>query len=166
MWTREDPGIRGFAGLLPRLRFMPVYSNMLYRMSKALPKQRVTFRLESDLAATLRLVPNQTAFVEGLLRQALDQLCPLCHGSGQASGVHLSVSDLKQGLKGLPGGRLDRPAAAQLRALVRLGRQLLATDLALAPGLRDAQLEFRLERQDQLLLQGIIPWGDRQIELH
>jgi len=116
-------------------------------------KERMTFRLPPDLAVALRQVPNQTAFVERSLRASLGQICPLCHGTGEASGVHLTVSDLKS----LPIG-LDRYAAAQLRALVRLGRALLATRLELEPA-TDSDLAFRLARDEELLLSGRIPYG-------
>jgi hypothetical protein len=127
-------------------------------------KERVTFRVAPDLASALRRLPNQTAFVERVLRTSLGQLCPLCLGSGQAPGVQLSVSDLK----GLQIGRLDRPAAAQLRALVRLGRAVLATDLELE--LSEAsdgapELDFRLARDQQLLLAGRIARGQPQVRL-
>ena len=123
-------------------------------MEKALhTKRRVTFRLEESLAQALRVLPNQTAFVERALRGALEHVCPLCHGSGEVPGVHMTVSDLK----GMPGQRLDRSAASQLKALVRLGRQLMATNLELEPSRGGGQLGFRLAREDQLLLTGRIP---------
>ena len=131
-------------------------------MAKVANKQRVTYRLDPELAAALRHLPNQTAFVERTLREALDQVCPLCHGSGEAPGVHLTVSDLKRSLV----GRLDRPAAARLRSLVRLGRQLLATELALEPTEHPSELVFRLEREDQTLLTGRIPCGTPELELN
>ena len=135
---------------------------MLYAMTRAANKQRVTYRLEPELAAALKQLPNQTAFVERTLREALSHVCPLCHGSGEATGVHLSVSDLKRS----PVGPLDRAAAARLRALVRLGRQLLATDLALEPAASESELAFRLEREDQILLTGRIPCGPSDLELN
>ncbi len=123
-------------------------------------KTRVTYRVGSDVADALRQLPNQTAFVERTLREALGHVCPLCHGTGEASGVHLSVSDLKRQPR-----RLDRAAAVQLKALVRLGRQLLATELELDASGRDAGLQFRLAREDQLLLRGIIPAGETELAL-
>ena len=139
-----------------------MYSKMLYLMTKVANKQRVTYRLDPELAAALKHLPNQTAFVERTLREALDQVCPLCHGSGEAPGVHLIVSDLKRS----PVGPLDRPAAARLRSLVRLGRQLLATELALEPTEHPRELVFRLEREDQTLLTGRIPCGTHELELN
>ena len=129
---------------------------MLYTVktpSKAKPC--LSFRLEPDLAQALRQLPNQTAFVEEVLREALGRLCPLCHGSGQTAAVHLNVSDFRH-LR-LP--RLDRVSAGQLKALVRLGRELLATQLELEGSEQDEALTFRLEREDQLLLRGVIPRG-------
>jgi hypothetical protein len=145
---------------------------MLYEMSRHAPspqsaskrnahKTRMTFRVQGDLADALRQLPNQTAFVERTLREALGQLCPLCHGTGQAPGVHLAVSDLKR----TPIGRIDRSTAVQLKALVRLGRQLLATQLELEAVSTEKGLEFRLEREDQLLLEGIIPPGQSELAL-
>ena len=160
-----------------------MYSRMLYIMSRTSPqirpgapvapfggtvggasagagRTRVTFRVGSDVADALRQLPNQTAFVERTLREALGHVCPLCRGSGDAPGVHLSVSDLKRL------ARLDRSAAAQLKALVRLGRQLLATQLELNAPADDASgLLFRLAREDQLLLSGIIPSGQSEVAL-
>ena len=131
-----------------------VYSTLLYAMERHGTKQRMTFRLSPELARGLRELPNQTAFVEQALRDGLGRLCPVCHGTGSASEVHLSVSNFK----GLAVGRLDRASALQLQALVRLGRQLLATDLELeAAGGSD--LEFRLAREDEVLLAGRIPRG-------
>jgi hypothetical protein len=124
-------------------------------------KHRVTFRLTADLARALRDLPNQTAFVELALRDALGRLCPTCHGTGEAPGVHLSVSNLK----GLPGHRLDRSTAAQLKALVRLGRQLLATELALEASSETADLGFRLAREDEVLLAGRLPLGGAPVKL-
>ena len=125
------------------------------------PRTRVTFRLSGDVAEALRQLPNQTAFVEHAVREALGQVCPLCHGSGAAPGVHLSVSDLKR----QPIRRIDRETAVQLRALVRLGRQLLATQLKLESTGAKSGLEFRLAREDQLLLSGIIPPGQFDLAL-
>ena len=118
-------------------------------------KQRVTFRIAPELGAALRQLPNQTQFVEQVLREALARICPLCAGSGEVRDVHLAVSNLKT----LAVGRLDRVSAAQLKALVRLGRQLLATNLELEPSRDDGELEFRLARANELLLTGRIPRG-------
>ena len=124
-------------------------------------KSRMTFRLPADVATALRELPNQTAFVEQTLREALGRLCPLCHGTGEAPGVHLEVSNFKL----LPVRRLDRASAAQLKALVRLGRQLLATELELVASTDGSDLDFRLAREDEVLLAGRIPRGHRGPEL-
>jgi len=125
------------------------------------PKERMTFRISSDVAAALRRVPNQTALVERCLRDALSRLCPLCHGSGEAPGVHLAVSDFKACAL----GRIDRAEAAQLRALVRLGRALLATQLQIEPSEGERELGFRLARDEELLLSGRIPRSGSGLEL-
>jgi hypothetical protein len=135
------------------------YSILLHSMARARSKQRVTFRIDRELGEALRQLPNQTAFVERVLREALGRICPLCDGSGEVRDVHLAVSNLKR----LAIGRLDRVGAAQLKALVRLGRQLLATNLELEPA--DGELEFRLARADELLLAGRIPRGTRDVLL-
>jgi hypothetical protein len=122
-------------------------------------KQRVTFRVDPELATALRHVPNQTAFVEQVLRDALGRLCPICAGSGEVPDVHLVVSNLKK----LEGRRLDRVTASQLKALVRLGRQLLATNLELETSAEDGELEFRLARSNELLLSGRIPRGQSEL---
>ena len=154
------------------LRIRKTYSNMLYlpkvtlsasqaasRPTSRPAKTRVTFRVNGDLAGALRQLPNQSAFVERTLREALGQVCPLCHGTGESPARTLVVSDLKQ----KPFERIDRSTAAQLRSLVRLGRQLLATELELLPAADECPsqhgLSFRLAREDQLLLSGIIPPG-------
>jgi len=129
------------------------------RRSRA--KQRVTFRIDPEIGALLKQLPNQTAFVEQVLREALARICPLCAGSGEVRDVHLAVSNLKN----YAVGRLDRVRAAQLKALVRLGRQLLATNLSLEPSRDDGELEFRLARADELLLTGRIPRGNRDVTL-
>jgi len=124
-------------------------------------KQRVTFRVDPELASALRQLPNQTVFVERALREALGRLCPVCAGSGEVPDVHLAVSNLKK----LAGRRLDRVTAAQLKALVRLGRQLLATNLELDTSPEDGELEFRLARSNELLLAGRIPRGHSDLTL-
>jgi hypothetical protein len=132
---------------------------MMNRRNRA--KQRVTFRIDPEIGALLRQLPNQTAFVEQVLREALARICPLCAGTGEVRDVHLAVSNLKKHAV----GRLDRVRAAQLKALVRLGRQLLATNLDLESSGDDGELEFRLAREDELLLTGRIPRGNRDVAL-
>ena len=73
--------------------------------------------------------------------------------------MHLAISNLKR----MP--RLDRTAAVQLQALVRLGRQLMATELALEASREGEPVAFRLAREDQLLLTGCIPRGERDLTL-
>ena len=124
-------------------------------------KHRVTFRVDPELASALRHLSNQTAFVERVLREALGRLCPVCAGTGEVPDVHLAVSNLKK----LAGRRLDRVTAAQLKALVRLGRQLLATNLELETSAQDGELEFRLARSNELLLSGRLPRGQSELSL-
>ena len=146
----------------PTLTAHGPYSILQHTMSRGTrAKRRVTYRVDPELAAALRQLPNQTAFVEAALRDALGRLCPVCAGSGEVPDVHLAVSNLKK----LAGRRLDRVTAAQLKALVRLGRQLLATDLELGPSAEDGELEFRLARSNELLLAGRIPRGHSELTL-
>ena len=129
-------------------------------MSDIGAKRKMTFRVDPGLARALRQLPNQTAFVEAALRQALGQICPLCHGTGQTPDVHLAVTNLKNAR------RIDRVTAAQLRSLVRLGRALLATELEIAPGdPEDAELDFKLAREDEVLLAGRLRRGARASSL-
>jgi hypothetical protein len=130
-------------------------------MSARRSKQRVTFRVDREIASALRQVANQSKFVEQVLREALGRLCPLCAGSGEVHDVHLAVSNLKK----LAVGRLDRVRAAQLKALVRLGRQLLATNLDIESSPDDGELEFRLARSNELLLTGRIPRRSSELAL-
>ena len=130
-----------------------MYSKLLYVMEpRSRTKQRMTFRVNPELAEALRQLPNQTAFLERVLLEALGRVCPLCNGAGEVPGVHLAVSDIKN----LPIRRLDRKAAAQLKALVRVGRELLATDLRLEAA-QVGRLGFRLSRENEALLTGTIP---------
>lgn len=123
-------------------------------------RTRATFRLAPELVQALRQLPNQTRFVEVALQEALGRQCAACHGTGIAPEVHLAVSNFKR----LPGARLDRSAAAQLKALVRLGRELLATQLELET--RDeSTLGFRLARDEHVLLSGRIPRGRTGLSL-
>jgi hypothetical protein len=130
-------------------------------MGRRRTKQRVTFRIDPEIGSLLRQLPNQTAFVEQVLREALAKICPMCAGTGEVRDVHLAVSNLKK----LAVGRLDRVSAAQLKSLVRLGRQLLATKLEIEPSSDEGELEFRLARADELLLAGRIPRGHREVSL-
>ena len=95
-WGAERPSEpeRASPGPPALARTLSVQQNavqMQRPLRKKTPKQRATFRLEPELAAALRQLPNQTAFVESVLREALGRLCPLCQGTGHDSGVHLNV---------------------------------------------------------------------------
>jgi hypothetical protein len=58
---------------------------------------RNLFRIDHDLAATLRELPNQTKFVEDTLREALGRTCPVCAGSGRLPLLSLSVTNVREG---------------------------------------------------------------------
>jgi hypothetical protein len=42
----------------------------------------VTFKAEQALAEALRAIPNRSAFIRAAVLAALDNVCPLCHGTG------------------------------------------------------------------------------------
>lgn len=126
-----------------------MYSIMLYM------KTRVTFRVSADLADALRELPNQTTFVERALRQALQQPCPVCRGTGHVQTGGLSVSDFRE--RKLP--KLGHDAALQLKGIVAFARNSAATRLDLsAQAAQDGRraLRFRLTRGDTELLQGTL----------
>lgn len=115
-------------------------------------KTRVTFRVSPDLAEALRVLPNQTAFVEEALRGALGRTCPACAGAGRVHWKTVSVSDFKRA--SLP--RLDRGGAIQLKGLVRLARELGASKLDLDKRSHARGLEFALSRGDDVLMRGTV----------
>jgi hypothetical protein len=123
-----------------------MYSNMLYM------KTRVTFRIGSDLAESLRGLPNQTAFVEDALRSALGRTCPTCDGAGRVRWSSVTVSDFRRAA--LP--RLDRDRAIHLKGLVRLARELAASalDLKTRPG--EPGFEFAVKRGEDVLVSGTL----------
>jgi hypothetical protein len=123
---------------------------------------RMTFRVEPELARSLRHLPNQTQFVERALKEALGQSCPLCGGCGRLVGGSLRVSDFRSAA--LP--RLERNAAAQLRGLVRFGRRTLATALELEAQPEEGDLGFRIARDDETLLSGRLNASDGALHLN
>jgi len=123
-----------------------MYSIMLYM------KTRVTFRVAEDLAETLRGLPNQTAFVEAALREALREKCPACAGTGRAPGHALRVSNLRSASLGV----LERAAALQLKGVVALARHAAATDVLLERGRSSADIGFAVTRGEQVLLRGTL----------
>ncbi len=42
----------------------------------------ITFKAEPALAETLRKMPNRSAFIRAAILAALDNVCPLCQGTG------------------------------------------------------------------------------------
>ena len=115
-------------------------------------KTMVTFRVSAELARSLRELPNQTAFVEETLRNALGKTCPTCEGSGRARWTSVAVSDFKK--KALP--RLDRDGAVQLQSLVRLSRELAASKLDLVQRRERAGFDFSVQRGRNVLLRGTV----------
>jgi len=51
------------------------------------PRQEevITFKVDQHLMEKLEDVPNRSEFIRSALRRALDDLCPLCRGSGTLS---------------------------------------------------------------------------------
>jgi hypothetical protein len=113
-------------------------------------KTRVTFRVSSELADSLRELGNQTQFVEEALRAALHEQCPACGGTGRKQATTLRVSNFRH--RELP--LLRRDAAIQLRALVALARRMAATDVELR-SVGDA-LGFSIVRGAELLFRGTL----------
>jgi hypothetical protein len=109
-------------------------------------KTRVTFRVAEDLAEELRLLPNQTHFVETALREALGKSCPTCRGTGRTAAGTVRVTSLRQA------PALDRATAMQLQALVRLARRLGASDVDLASA--GEGVRFTVQRGRDVLLRG------------
>ena len=42
----------------------------------------LTFKADQSLVEALRAVPNRSAFIRSAILAALDNICPLCQGSG------------------------------------------------------------------------------------
>ena len=114
-------------------------------------KTRVTFRVAADIAEALKDLPNQTNFVESVLREALANTCPTCGGSGRVSAVRLRISNIREA--GLP--PLSREEARYLKELIHLARELAATDVQLSKSQNDS-LGFSLTRNDAVLLRGTL----------
>jgi hypothetical protein len=132
--------------------FRQVYSIMLY-MKDDPNKTRVTFRIDPQLAAALRTLPNQTLFVETALLEALGETCPLCDGKGRVPARRLKISDFRR--HALP--RLTAASAPRLREIVKLGHRLMATELKLRAAEKKSDgLSFELVRHAELLLSGRI----------
>lgn len=45
----------------------------------------VTFKVDRDLMKKLENIPNRSEFIRSALRRALENVCPLCRGSGTLS---------------------------------------------------------------------------------
>jgi len=53
-------------------------------MSKAKPEV-LTFKVDEALAEALKTVPNRSEFIRKAILAALENVCPLCQGSGLLS---------------------------------------------------------------------------------
>lgn len=125
-------------------------------------KTRVTFRVADDIADALRDLPNQTHFVETVLREALGMTCPVCLGEGRVSAAPLRLPNFKKAALPTP----DRETALQLRALVHLARQLAATDIDLSAPADDRGFGFALRRDDDVLLEGEVRGAATSMNVH
>ncbi len=45
----------------------------------------ITFKVDASLAQAMRAIPNRSAFIRTAVLAALENTCPLCHGSGMLS---------------------------------------------------------------------------------
>jgi hypothetical protein len=45
-------------------------------------EQIVTFKVDEDLYGLLNKIPNKSEFIRNSIFKALDNLCPLCNGTG------------------------------------------------------------------------------------
>lgn len=46
----------------------------------------VTFKVDEELASAMRAIPNRSEFIRKALKAALEDVCPLCSGSGVLDG--------------------------------------------------------------------------------
>jgi hypothetical protein len=51
-------------------------------MSQQQKQSILTFKAEDSLVEALRGVPNRSAFIRSAILAALDNMCPLCRGTG------------------------------------------------------------------------------------
>jgi len=42
----------------------------------------ITFKVDASLFAAMRTIPNRSEFIRGAILAALDNVCPLCRGTG------------------------------------------------------------------------------------
>lgn len=45
----------------------------------------ITFKVDSGLAEALRHIPNRSAFIRRTLLAAIENVCPMCNGTGHLS---------------------------------------------------------------------------------
>jgi hypothetical protein len=96
----------------------------------------------------LRDLPNQTRFVEEVLRDALGRTCPVCDGNGRVPMGGLDVTNLRRA--GLP--PLSRDEALELKRVVHLGHELAATKIELHR--KGSDLRFSMSRSSTQLFTG------------
>ena len=53
-------------------------------------EQIITFKVDSDLINALKKIPNRSEFIRNSILKSLDNLCPLCNGTGIMSSCQKS----------------------------------------------------------------------------
>lgn len=54
-------------------------------MCKKRREEVITFKVDEDLGKKLRDIPNRSEFIRTAVANALNRVCPLCHGNGTLS---------------------------------------------------------------------------------
>lgn len=45
----------------------------------------ITFKVDDELMERLKAMPNRSEFIRRAILEAIDEVCPLCHGMGSLS---------------------------------------------------------------------------------
>lgn len=54
----------------------------MYKMAKQSRQEVITFKVDAELARAMEGVPNRSEFIRRAILVALDNICPLCKGTG------------------------------------------------------------------------------------
>ncbi|HIJ64500.1 MAG TPA: CopG family transcriptional regulator [Candidatus Hydrogenedentes bacterium] len=54
-------------------------------MARRKKEEMISFKVDGGLSKALQGVPNRSAFIRGAVLAALDNVCPLCQGTGLLS---------------------------------------------------------------------------------
>lgn len=91
----------------------------------------VALKVDAETAAALEALPNRSEFIREALRSRLDEVCPLCTGSGRRPSLASAPIPGRRHLHALPRARCgdcgrEGPVVADLQARERLdvGREL------------------------------------------